>query len=129
MHFGEPFFIIAIVAICTLGWLINNWIRAKHGYPLEDEWGGKTERSVNPADSDETKQLRAENGELRTLLGKVDQRMQVLERIVTDKGYSLADEIEALRDRSPARATPANRSDTRNESGILLDIKQTEQAR
>lgn len=129
MDFGGPVFIIAIVAIVTLGWLINNWIRAKHGYPLEDEWGGKTEPSSHPADSAETKQLRAENSELRTLLGKVDQRMQVLERIVTDKGYSLADEIEALRDRGPIPRAPAGRGDTRNDSGIPLDIKQTEQAR
>ena len=88
----KEWMIAIIVIACTIGWLVNNWIRAKHGYPLEDEWGGKTERS----DTAEAQQLRAENAELRTLLGKVDKRMQVLERIVTDKGYSLADEIEAL---------------------------------
>jgi hypothetical protein len=42
MSFGGPNFVIAIVAMLTVGWLVNNWIRAKHGYPLEDEWGGKT---------------------------------------------------------------------------------------
>lgn len=94
MDWGGPEFIIAIIALSTVGWLVNNWIRAKHGYSLEDEWGGKTER----ADTGETKQLRAENEELRGLLTKVDKRMQVLERIVTDKGYSVASEIEALRD-------------------------------
>lgn len=129
MDWGSPTFILAIIALSTLGWLINNWIRAKHGYSLEDEWGGKTERLSNPADGAEAQQLRAENTELRTLLGKVDKRMQVLERIVTDKGYSLADEIEALRDRSPTLTPPADRSDTANDSGTPLDIKQTEQAR
>ena len=125
MDFGGPVFVVAIIALSIAAWLINNWIRAKHGYPLEDEWGGKTERS----DSAEAKQLRAENTELRTLLGKVDKRMQVLERIVTDKGYSLADEIEALRDRSPALTLPADRGDTLIDSGTPLDSKQTEQAR
>ena len=129
MEFEGPVFILAIIAFSTLAWLINNWIRAKHGYALEDEWGGKTERSANPADSVETEQLRAENAELRTLLGKVDQRMQVLERIVTDKGYSLADEIEALRDRGPALASPADRTDTYSDGGTPLAVPQTEQAR
>ena len=45
----DPSFIVAIVMICTGGWLINNWIRAKHGYALEDEWGGKTARSDTKA--------------------------------------------------------------------------------
>ena len=54
MEFEGPVFILAIIAFSTLAWLINNWIRAKHGYALEDEWGGKTERSANPADSVET---------------------------------------------------------------------------
>ncbi len=42
MGWGEPGFIVAIIAISTIGWLINNYIRARHNYALEDEWGGKT---------------------------------------------------------------------------------------
>ena len=45
MDWGGPSFVIAIIALSMGGWIINNWIRAKHGYALEDEWGGKTERS------------------------------------------------------------------------------------
>ena len=37
MNFAGPDFVIAIIAISTGGWLINNWIRARHGYPVEDE--------------------------------------------------------------------------------------------
>lgn len=94
MEFGGPIFVIAIIAVSVGGWLINNWIRARHGYALEDEWGGKTERG----DTREAQALRAENTELRAQLAKVDQRMRVLERIVTDKGYDVAERIEALRD-------------------------------
>jgi hypothetical protein len=94
MDFGGPSFIIAIIALSMGGWLINNWIRAKHGYSLEDEWGGKTE----PADSAESQRLKAENRELHTKLDAMQDRMIVLEKIVTDRGYSLAEEIEALRD-------------------------------
>lgn len=86
--------IIMIVLVCTAGWLINNWIRAKNGYPLEDEWGGKTERT----DTAETQRLMAENKALHDKLEAMQDRMIVLEKIVTDRGYSLSAEIEALRD-------------------------------
>lgn len=94
MFVEGPGFIVAIVLVCTMGWLVNNWIRAKHGYPLEDEWGGKT---VKP-DTGETQRLRAENKALHDKLDAMQDRMIVLEKIVTDRGYSLAEEIEALRD-------------------------------
>lgn len=93
MDFQGPGFIVAIVMVCTIGWLVNNWIRAKHGYPLEDEWGGKTERT----DTAETQRLRAENKALHDKVDAMQDRLVVLEKIVTDRGYSLAAEIEALR--------------------------------
>ena len=94
MSWGSPEFVIAIIAISTFGWIINNWIRAKHGYELEDEWGGKTART----DTAETERLKAENADLNTKLDAMQDRMVVLEKIVTDRGYTLSDEIEALRD-------------------------------
>ena len=45
MDWDATAFIVLIIALSTGGWLINNWIRAKHGYDLEDEWGGKTARA------------------------------------------------------------------------------------
>jgi hypothetical protein len=30
-------FIIGVSLISTLGWVANNWVRARHGYPLEEE--------------------------------------------------------------------------------------------
>lgn len=98
MDFAGPDFVIAIVAVSTAGWLINNWIRARHGYALEDEWGGKTAR----ADATETLRLETENAKLRGLLAKLEDRTQVLERIVTDKGYTVAEQIEGLRDKAEA---------------------------
>lgn len=102
MEWGGPVFVLAIIAITTFGWLGNNMIRAKHGYPLEDEWGGKT---TLPNDSDETKRLRAENAELKAHLAKIEDRTRVLERIVTDGGLGVAQQIEALRDPVPVRET------------------------
>ncbi len=94
MEFGLPPFVVLIIAISTAGWLINNWIRAKHGYPLEDEWGGKSPRT----DSTATAALKAENAELREQLAHFADRVKVLERIVTDKSVNVAAQIEALRD-------------------------------
>ncbi len=94
MFHEGPGFIVAIVMVCTIGWLVNNWIRAKHGYPLEDEWGGKTERT----DTAETQRLMTENKALHDKLDAMQDRMIVLEKIVTDRGYSLSAEIEALRE-------------------------------
>lgn len=97
MSWGGPEFVLAIVAISTGGWLINNWIRARHGYALEDEWGGKTGR----AEQDAVAALRAENATLRDQLAGTLDRLANVERIVTDRGYDVAGQIEALRDRPP----------------------------
>jgi hypothetical protein len=96
MDFGGPTFVIAIIALSIGGWLVNNWIRARHGYPLEDEWGGKTARPV--VDSKANDALKAENAELREQLAHFADRVKVLERIVTDKSINVAAQIEALRD-------------------------------
>ncbi len=96
MNWGSPEFVILIVAISTGGWLVNNWIRARHGYPLEDEWGGKT---VQP-DQKANAALQAENAELREQIAHFADRVKVLERIVTDKSVNVAAQIEALRDDS-----------------------------
>ena len=50
---------------------------------------------------------------------KLEDRVQVLERIVTDRGYDVATQIEALRD---------TRSVEEKGSGVPLDIKNTEKA-
>ena len=94
MDWGGPAFVIAIIAVSTGGWLINNWIRAKHGYSLENEWGGMTE----PTETKASAELMRENAALRSELKTVHDRVAVLERIVTDKGYGVAEQIEALRD-------------------------------
>ncbi|VVS96791.1 hypothetical protein [Erythrobacter sp. EC-HK427] len=104
-------FIIWIVGISTVGWLVNNWIRAKHGYSLEDEWGGKSEKADNALND----RLAQQNAQLLATMEKMQDRMVVLERIVTDKGYRVAEEIEALRDVPP----PA-----RSDSGTPLNFGQ-----
>ena len=43
-------FVIAIVAISTFGWVATSWIRARHGYPLENEWSGMSHKADPAAD-------------------------------------------------------------------------------
>jgi len=100
MGFGIADVFIAFIVFSTAGWLINNWIRARHGYPLVGQWDGKPERT-------ETKKnavLKAENARLAERLEASEDRIAVLERIVTDRGYEVATQIEALRDQRPVAA-------------------------
>ena len=94
MNWGSPEFVLIIIALSTGGWLINNWIRARHGYALEDEWGGRTGK----AEAEPIQALRDENLTLRAELSAYAERTKVLERIVTNKGYAVAAQIEALRE-------------------------------
>ena len=95
MSFGGPAFVIAIVAICMAAWVITTAIRAKHGYPLTDDWGHTVHRR-DPSDGT-TKELVAENERLKATVGRLEERLKVLERIATDPSRQLADEIDKLR--------------------------------
>ncbi|MEH6662905.1 MAG: hypothetical protein V7679_14760 [Parasphingorhabdus sp.] len=102
MDFGSPEFVIAIIAISYGAWIVNNWIRAKHGYELEDEWGGKSSKAAK-ASPDEHRKIELLSNENAQLVGKIDrlqERLQVLERIATDPAKRTADEIEALREKN-----------------------------
>ncbi len=89
--------IIAGVAIMTAGWIINSWMRMKNGYPLENSWG-KPVYPKNDQAVERVKLLTQENAELRAELGSMKDRLANVERIVTDSGYHLTNEIDRLRD-------------------------------
>jgi hypothetical protein len=92
-------FVLIIIALSMGAWIINNMIRARHGYPLEDEWGGKSVRLDldDPEAARHIALLSNENADLKGKLLRIEERVAVLERIATDKGTRLADEIERLR--------------------------------
>ena len=85
-----------IVALIVVGWVITTWLRIKHGYPLENSWG----QAVHPATDRETKEriklITNENAQLRAELGSIKDRLETMERIVTDRPSRLASEIDAL---------------------------------
>jgi hypothetical protein len=96
MSWGGPAFVIAIIAISTFGWIATSWIRAKHGYPLEGEWGGTVSKD-SLADKRKVELLEAENGKLHNQVSRLEERIAVLERIATDPAERTAREIDALR--------------------------------
>ena len=96
MSFGGPAFVLAIIAMSMAAWVITTYIRARHGYPVEDEWGGIT-HPRDPASENATKKLVDENEQLKATVGRLEERLKVLERIATDPSRHLTDEIEKLR--------------------------------
>jgi len=101
MNWGGPEFVLGIIAIGTLGGIMKMSIAARHGIPLSELKHGR--RRGGRSDTQEVETLRAENARLTDRLEASEDRLAVLERIVTDKSYNLADEIEALRDTGRGR--------------------------
>ena len=113
MDFHGPGFVIAIILISTGGWIINNWIRARHGYEPTSEWGGfggRRHRRVarfagdgsGAGQIDDARKimlLTNENEKLTGQVSRLEERIAVLERIATDPAERTAREIDALRDR------------------------------
>ena len=97
MTFGGPVFVVAIVLIATLGWVLTSWIRAKHGYPLSDDWGNPVHPSGGIDMARQAELLASENEKLRGQVGRLEERLAVLERIATDPAERTAREIDNLR--------------------------------
>lgn len=89
-------FVLGIILISTMGWIITSWIRARHGYPVEGEWGG-TSHKGDPDATRKIELLAGENDKLNGQLGRLEERIAVLERIATDQPGRLAAEIDSLR--------------------------------
>ena len=95
MNFGSPGFVVTFVALCMGAWVITTYIRARHGYPLSDDWGNPV-HPIKQGD-ETTKALSAENEQLRATVGRLEERLKVLERIATDPAERVSREIEELR--------------------------------
>lgn len=81
---------VAAITIGPIAWVANNWIRARHGYPLNDKKGRADLPAQDAALIEENQRL---TGEVKNL----HDRIAVLERIVTDPADRTAREIERLR--------------------------------
>ena len=88
---------IGIAIVITCGVLLNTWLKMKHGYPLSGTWGQKLYPKTSSEEVERIKLLSQENAALRAEIGSVKDRLGNVERIVTDSGYALTHQIEALR--------------------------------
>jgi hypothetical protein len=77
-------------------------MKIKNGYPLEGMWGQSLKPGSDAQNAQRVTLLTQENAELRAELGSLKDRMANVERIVTDGGYHLGAEIDALRERALA---------------------------
>ena len=93
----EIFPLIALVSILPIGgWVITTWLRIKHGYPLDGQWGQALHPRQDKESMERIKLLSTENAQLRAELGSVKDRLETIERIVTDQPSRLAREIDTL---------------------------------
>lgn len=116
MNFGGPEFVLAIIAMAMFAGVLKTAVRAKHGLPdPHPHGGGKKARGAEVARlADENAGLREENARLSNRLEAYEDRLIVLERIVTDRGYGIAAEIEALRDQRRIGDETAGRDSERS---------------
>ena len=86
-----------IVALGVGGSVLNTWLRIKNGYPLQNSLGNAApSRRRTRKRSERIKLLTDENAQLRAELGSVKDRLETVERIVTDQPSKLAREIDSL---------------------------------
>ena len=92
---------IAAITVGPIAWAFNNWTRARHGFEPETYRGRRRRRN---GDSDleaerKIELLSSENDRLTGQIGRLEERLRVLERIATDPAERVAREIEDLRER------------------------------
>jgi len=88
--------IAVIVSVSVGGWVITTWLRIKNGYPLETSWGQPLHPSSDKEAVERIKLLTSENAQLRAEMGAIKDRLETVERIITDQPSRLAREIDSL---------------------------------
>jgi hypothetical protein len=88
--------VVVIVALCVGGSLLHTWLRIRNGYPLQNSWGMAIHPKTDRESLERVKLLTNENAQLRAELGSVKDRLETIERIVTDQPSKLAREIDSL---------------------------------
>lgn len=88
---------VAIVAIGVGGSLLSTWLKIRNGYPLETSWGVPIHPKGDQESIERIKLLTGENAQLRAELGSVKDRLETIERIVTDEPARLSREIDQLK--------------------------------
>ena len=88
--------VVMIVALGIGGSLLHTWLRIKNGYPLQNSWGMPIHKRNDQESVERIKLLSSENAQLRAEIGSMKDRLETVERIVTDQPSRLAREIDSL---------------------------------
>ena len=89
---------VGVVAAISARGAFTTWVRAKHGYPIEDRESRRSRRhGAGIDDQRKVELLTHENERLNGQVSRLEERIAVLERIATDPAERTAREIEALR--------------------------------
>jgi hypothetical protein len=84
------------VTVGVAGWVVTTWLKIKNGYPLETSWGTPLHPTTDREAAERIKLLTNENAQLRAEMGSLRDRLETVERIVTDEPSRLEREINAL---------------------------------
>ena len=88
--------VVLLTVVPVAGWVFTTWLRIKNGYPLDGAWGQAIYPKTDRESVERIKLLSTENAQLRAELGSVKDRLETVERIVTDQPHRLSREIDAL---------------------------------
>ncbi len=92
---------VLIVTAVMASRAFQTWVRAKHGYPIEDEnCSRRRSRRIGEEALEAERKialLSTENERLTGQISRLEERIAVLERIATDPAERVAREIESLR--------------------------------
>lgn len=92
---------VLIVTAVMASRAFQTWVRAKHGYPIEDEnYSRRRSRRIGEEALEAERKialLSTENERLTGQISRLEERIAVLERIATDPAERVAREIESLR--------------------------------
>ena len=93
----ELFPLITVIVVASVGgWAFTTWLKIRNGYPLETSWGTPLHPKTDREAAERIKLLTNENAELRAAIGSLKDRLETVERIVTDEPSRLEREIDAL---------------------------------
>lgn len=88
-------------------------MKIQNGYPLEGMWGQSLKPTGASEHAERIKLLTQENAALRAEVSSVKERLANVERIVTDSGFGLSEQIAALATRDD-NGTPLELVSSRN---------------
>jgi hypothetical protein len=89
-------YIAIIVVVAVLGSVLSTWLKIRNGYPLSNSWGMPMHPKTDREAAERIKLLTGENAQLRAEIGSLKDRLETVERIVTDQPNRLARDIDAL---------------------------------